>query len=252
MMNAAPALAYLHLTELSVTLFAWAFSLNISTVYLIQSDESACSENCICSCKWHTCPCTHTHTHTLAHSSTRWFSTLASVWLCLRKPRNVSSGFLISDHSIGPCEAYSTVFSRQSSLEIDIHCVYCPDRTLLPLECHFLGHWTLADFGLQRTIKPTWSVLALLPSSKHFLCLLWSVCCSFAFLASVKLPASLSACCCLAQLTMLPSVSSSLICWPHPPSQTGSHCVRRPLVWPCRSRAPTWVSQCQGTACATN
>lgn len=123
-----------------------------------------CSENCICSCKWHTHLSAHTHIARLGgfpHSQ---------IGLCLKKPQNVSSGFLISDYSIGPCEAYSTVFSRQSSLEIDIACVYCPDRTLLPLECHFLGHWTLVDFGLQQTyLVSTGSTGS---SSKHFLCLL--------------------------------------------------------------------------------
>lgn len=91
------------------------------------------------------------HTHTLAYSSTRWFSTLASLWLCLRKPRNVSSGFLISDHSIEPCEAYSTVFSRQSSLEIDIHCLlswsnFAATRVPLSRALDFGRLWTAANY----------------------------------------------------------------------------------------------------------
>lgn len=126
-----PAFLYLHLTQLSVTLFARALFPSLEDIH----------RNTV---RWE---CSFWELH-LQLQVTWWFSTLGAVALFEETSKRVKWFFNL-DHSIGPCEACAPTLARQSSLEIDIACVYCPDRTLLLLECHFLGQtglWQL-NFG---------------------------------------------------------------------------------------------------------
>lgn len=114
---------------------------------------------------------------------TRWFSTLGAVALFEETSKRVKWFFNL-DHSLGPCEAcallllpgnrHSKSISPMLIVLIEL-CCYLSANFSSRLD---FGNWTLVNW-------PTWSVLALL-QCKHFLCLLWSVCCPFAFFASLK------------------------------------------------------------------